>query len=82
MDQLVTAIPWGDVGPTGLLTLTVLAIIQGWLVPRRTYDALVADRDYWRRTATEQSKTVAELTEVSRAAVAALDALPKPDDGT
>ncbi len=82
MDQLVTAIPWGDVGPTGLLTLTVLAIIQGWLVPRRTYDALVADRDYWRSTATEQAKTVAELTEVSRAAVAALDALPKPDDGT
>ena len=82
MDQLVTAIPWGDVGPTGLLTLTVLAIIQGWLVPRRTYDALVADRDYWRSTATEQATTVAELTEVSRAAVAALDALPKPDDGT
>ena len=82
MDQLVSQIPWGDVGPTGLLTLTVLAIIQGWLVPRRTYDALVADRDYWRSTATEQSRTVAELTEVSRAAVAALDALPKPDDGT
>ena len=46
MDQLVSQVPWGDVGPTGLLTLTVLAIIQGWLVPRRTYDALVADRDY------------------------------------
>ena len=82
MDHLLSQIPWGDVGPTGLLTLTVLAIIQGWLVPRRTYDALVADRDYWRQTATEQAKTVAELTEVSRAAVAALDALPKPDDGT
>ena len=82
MDQLLSQIPWGDVGPTGLLTLTVLAIIQGWLVPRRTDDALVADRDYWRSTATEQAKTVAELTEVSRAAVAALDALPKPDDGT
>lgn len=82
MDQLVSQVPWGDIGPTGLLTLTVLAIIQGWLVPRRTYDALAADRDYWRQTATEQAKTVAELTEVSRAAVAALDALPKPDDGT
>lgn len=82
MDHLLSQIPWGDVGPTGLLTLTVLAIIQGWLVPRRTYDALVADRDYWRSTATEQAKTVAEMTEVSRAAVAALDALPKPDDGT
>lgn len=82
MDQLLSQIPWGDVGPTGLLTLTVLAIIQGWLVPRRTYDALASDRDYWRQTATEQAKTVAELTEVSSAAVAALDALPKPDDGT
>ena len=82
MDQIVSQIPWGDIGPTGLLTLTVLAIIQGWLVPRRTYDALASDRDYWRSTATEQAKTVAELTEVSRAAVAALDALPTPDDGT
>ena len=40
--DFLSQVPWADIGPTGLLTLTVLAIIQGWLVPRRTYNALVA----------------------------------------
>ena len=34
--DVLSQVPWGDIGPTGLLTLTVLAIIQGWLVPRLT----------------------------------------------
>ena len=69
-------IPWSDVGPSALLVLTVVLILRGDIVPRRTYEQVVTDRDYWRDAAQESARQVAELTEVSRAAVAALDALP------
>lgn len=35
--DVLSQVPWGDIGPSGLLAIAVLAIIQGWLVPRRTY---------------------------------------------
>lgn len=38
-------------GPVGLLTLGVLLVFLGWLVPLRTYRALERDRDYWRTAA-------------------------------
>ena len=80
--DILSQVPWGgDIGPSGLLAIAVLAIIQGWLVPRRTYDALAQDRDYWRDAAMENARQVAELTEVSKAAVAALDALPSRKEG-
>lgn len=75
MDALHLA-PWSDVGPSALLVLTVVLILRGDIVPRRTYEQVVTDRDYWRDAAQESARQVAELTEVSRAAVAALDALP------
>lgn len=79
--DILSQVPWGDIGPSGLLAIAVLAIIQGWLVPRRTYDALAQDRDYWRDAAMENARQVAELTEVSKSAVAALDALPSRKEG-
>lgn len=74
--DVLSQVPWGDIGPSGLLALTVLSIINGWLYPRNAYEALKEDRDYWRSAAQESARQVAELTEVSRAAVAALDAIP------
>lgn len=52
--DILSQVQWGDIGPSGLLAIAVLAIIQGWLVPRRTYDALAQDRDYWRDAAMEK----------------------------
>ena len=38
-------------GAVGLLGLTVLMILSGWLVPRRHLVALERDRDLWRTVA-------------------------------
>lgn len=61
-------------GPVGLLSLGVLLVFLGWLVPLRTYRALERDRDYWRQAAlksmghTEALMPAAEIaTEVTRA---------------
>lgn len=38
-------------GAVGLLVLVALMIYRGALVPRRTYEELKLDRDYWRAVA-------------------------------
>lgn len=55
-------------GAVGLLAMVALMIYRGYLVPRRTYDDLVRDRDYWRQVAlqamghTEALMPAAEIT--------------------
>ena len=38
-------------GAVGLLAIVALMVFRGLLVPRRTYDDLLRDRDYWRQVA-------------------------------
>ena len=78
--DLLTQIPLGDIGPGALVTLAVVLLLRGDLVPRRTHEAVAQERDYWRDAYRENTRTTNELTEVSRASVAALDALPTPPD--
>ena len=80
VEQLISAIPWDSIGPSGLLAITILSIINGWIVPRRTYEALERDRDYWREAAERREAQIDALTETARTAVAALDSLPRRRD--
>lgn len=36
---------WQDIGSQGLVVLFVLAILLGWLIPRRWHERALADRD-------------------------------------
>lgn len=43
--DLVNALPVGTMGATGLLTVVVLLIIRGNLIPRNTYEERMKDKD-------------------------------------
>ena len=71
-------------GAVALLTLVVLMVLTGKLVPRRTYDDLLKERDTWREahTVSEAARTseraqTQELLELSRTSAHALQALPR-----
>lgn len=71
-------------GAVALLALVVLMIFTGRLVPRRTYDDLIQERDTWRtaHTRSEEARQVErdqtqELLELSRTAGRVLTALPR-----
>jgi hypothetical protein len=73
------SIPLPDVGIGGLLVLFVVAILRGWLVPRRVLedvrqdrDARLGDRD---RTITELHAEVARWQEAYRASDSRGDAM-------
>lgn len=62
-----------DLGLTGLVTLTVLMILTGKLVPKANLDRQVQETDYWRTTANKSKETnlklatsLQELTEAAR----------------
>ena len=40
-----SSLPWANIGATGVLTLVVLMILRGALVPRRTLEDVRSDRD-------------------------------------
>ncbi|MFJ1900549.1 hypothetical protein [Streptomyces sp. NPDC088115] len=71
-------------GAVALLALVVLMVLTGRLVPRRTYDDLLKERDTWRlaHTESEAARTseraqTQELLELSRTSAHALQALPR-----
>ncbi|MFD8470396.1 hypothetical protein ACFV10_35415 [Streptomyces cyaneofuscatus] len=71
-------------GAVALLTVVVLMVLTGRLVPRRTYDDLLKERDTWREahTVSEAARTseraqTQELLELSRTSAHALQALPR-----
>lgn len=76
-------IPWAQIGPSGLLTILVLLILLGRLVPRRTMEDVLHDRDEWRaahrisETArAEAARQVEELLEHAKTTDELLRALP------
>lgn len=74
-----------DAGAVALLTLVVLFILTGRLVPRKTHEDALADRDNW-RTAFLESEALrkvehdqtGELLEMARLGGHILAALPQP----
>lgn len=91
---MIEGIPLGQVGAGGLVTAFVLAVLLGRLVPRRTLEDILRDRDEWRaahkisETAREVSeharaegqKQVTELLEHARTTDAFIRSLPHPSD--
>lgn len=76
-------------GAVALLTLVVLMVLTGRLVPRRTHEDTLADRDNW-RTAFLDSEALrkvehdqtGELLEMARLGGNILAALPHPPHAT
>lgn len=73
---MLDAVPWSTLGPAGLLALAVLLIIRGDLIPRKQFDEMVADRDFWRELAARKDVALDEMTEIARTSGRVLDALP------
>ncbi|MEU3826438.1 hypothetical protein AB0F36_14135 [Streptomyces sp. NPDC029080] len=75
-----------DAGLGALLTLVVLLILTGRLVPRRTHEDVLADRDNWRQAYLQseaarqlEHEHTGELLEMARLGGHILAALPHPD---
>lgn len=71
----------------GLLGLAVLAILFGWLVPRKTLTDEQRETEHWRtayenaeRRACEQAEQIKELAELARTTHAIVAALPRRRD--
>ena len=62
-------------GAVGLLTLVALMIYRGQLVPRRTYDDLRQDRDYWREAAMKSQRHTEALMPAARITTRMAEAL-------
>ncbi|MGW1134437.1 hypothetical protein [Streptomyces griseoluteus] len=73
-----------DAGLGALLTLVVLLILTGRLVPRRTHEDALSDRDNWRQAFLEsealrkvEREQVEELLELAKLGGHILTALPR-----
>jgi hypothetical protein len=80
---MVEALPWSTLTPMGLLLIIILLIALGRLVPRRTLEDAIHDRNEWRTAhgiseaaRLEQSAQLGELLEHARATDRFLTALP------
>lgn len=62
-------------GPTGLLSLFVIGIFTGVLVPIRFYREIKSQRDEWKKTAEEALKQNTVLLETAHTANATFKAL-------
>jgi hypothetical protein len=78
-----------DAGAVALLTLVVLFILTGKLVPRKTHEDALTDRDNWRAAYLESEKArqveheqTGELLEMARLSGNILTALPSPPGQT
>jgi len=68
-------------GPTGLVSLGVLLIIFGRLVPIIFYNDMRKQRDEWKKTAEEALKQNSVLLESNRVADATFKALKRVAQG-
>jgi VIT1/CCC1 family predicted Fe2+/Mn2+ transporter len=57
------ALPWSQLGATGLLAIAVGLILGGWLVPRRALKDAQKERDKWEALAKLSQSTERELVE-------------------
>lgn len=74
-----------DGGAIGLLILVFLFVLTGKLVPRKTHEDALADRDNWRAAylqsevaRREEHEQTGELLEMARLGGNILTALPRP----
>lgn len=79
------SIPLGNLGPAGLLAIVVLLIVLGKLVPRRTHQDVIDDRNRWQEAhaISETARIEAlrqndKLLEVARTMEHFIESFPKP----
>lgn len=70
-----SAFPIAQLGWGGIVTLVVILIIRGDLVPRKVHLEALADRDRWRRIAEETTAQNRQLIDSSRLSVNAMQAI-------
>ncbi|WP_416476905.1 hypothetical protein [Streptomyces sp. LKA04] len=74
-----------DGGAVGLLILVFLSVVTGRLIPRKTHEDALADRDNWRAAYLEseaarkvEHEQTGELLEMAQISGRILTALPRP----
>lgn len=75
--EWIESIPLDSLGPSVLVGIAVLALIRGDLVPRKQYDAVVSDRDDWRRIALQALDVNAKAVEAAETTATVINALPR-----
>lgn len=76
-------IPAGSIGATGILAIVVLLVLMGKLVPRRTLEDTLKERDDWRaahgvseEARIELQQQVGELLQLSRLTTTFIQTIP------
>lgn len=74
-----------DGGAVALLAIVFLSVLKGWLVPRKTHEDTIKDRDNWRTAFLEseaarkvEHEQTGELLEMAQLGGRILTALPQP----
>lgn len=82
-----SGVGWSDIlsfsGGAGILIVTVWLVLTGRLVPRSVYKDIIAERDYWRKTAmtlSDQNRELMVSAEVTTQVLAALPVVGSRDE--
>ena len=75
------------IGLTGFVSLIIVSIIRGWLIPRKQYEDILADRDHWRAALEKSEEARHLLTQqldqtlaLTKTVDHVLRSLPRPDE--
>lgn len=74
-DSSVFGIPIGALTPAGLLAVVILLIAMGRLVPRRTMEDVIHDRNEWRAAQRISESARAEQDETLRGLLKSMETL-------
>lgn len=82
MTELLGGLAPGDVGAGGVLVIVVLMVLAGWLVPKRTVDRLLEDRDATiaagNETIREQARQINALLDGAQTTVRVVESIQPP----
>lgn len=71
MDGFLSTLPWSTLTPGGIVTLFIVFIGIGWLVPKKFYDEKVLEVERWREAHAVSEKTrgvaIAQVSVLARA---------------
>lgn len=68
LTEFLSNLPYGDIGFAGLVTLAIVLIFRGDIVPRSTVEAMRADRDAIITATKEENKMLKEAYKMSEEA--------------
>ena len=84
MNEFFASVALGDISAAAIVFGVIVAIIQGRLIPRRTHEDVLKDRDDWKQIALELlqiNHKAVQAAEITATVVAAVpNPLPHPAD--